>query len=89
MTAMMRLDTNPMTPGLRAGRAQADGMSVLIQVPRVDEPRGRVRVLAAGGGGRRPCRRAGPFAVDVGPDLRVGGVRGGGSGAGSDWRAGR
>jgi hypothetical protein len=43
VTAMMRLDTEPMTPGLRSGRGQADGMAVLIQVPRVEEPRGRVR----------------------------------------------
>ena len=38
---MMRLDTKPMTPGLRAGRGQADEMPLLIQVPRFDEPHGR------------------------------------------------
>ncbi len=43
MTAMMRLNTEPMTPGLRAGRGQSDGMAVLIQVPRVDEPSERIR----------------------------------------------
>jgi len=43
VTAMMRLDTNPVTPGLRARRVQAEGIPVLIQVPRVDEPCGRRR----------------------------------------------
>ena len=41
---MMRLDSDPMTPGLRTGRGQADAMPLLIQVPRVDDPHGRVRV---------------------------------------------
>jgi hypothetical protein len=35
---MMRLDTKPMTTGLRTGRGQADEMPLLIQVPRFDEP---------------------------------------------------
>jgi hypothetical protein len=41
VTAMMRLNTEPTTPGLRTGRKPADGMALLIQVPRVAEPRRR------------------------------------------------
>jgi len=54
VTAMMPLDTDPTTPGLRAGRAraQAEGMAVLIQVPRIDEPRGRVRAWRLEDAGR-------------------------------------
>ena len=65
VTAMMRLDTNPTTPGLRAGRVQADAMAVLIQVPRVTS-----RVGAAGSGGRRTGHgrpRAGPSDSSAGP----------------------
>ena len=40
---MTRLDTDPMTPGQRTGRAPSHGMPMLIQVPRVDEPHERVR----------------------------------------------
>jgi hypothetical protein len=44
VTAMIRLDTEPTTPGLQTGRTPADGMALLIQVPRIAEPRrcGRV-----------------------------------------------
>jgi hypothetical protein len=41
---MMRLNTDPMTKGPRTGREQAEGMAVLIQVPRVDERHARVPV---------------------------------------------
>jgi hypothetical protein len=44
---MMQLDTEPTTHGLRAGRSNRDAMAVLIRVPRVDEPRDRVRTWRA------------------------------------------
>lgn len=40
---MMRLDTDPTTMVPRAGRVKAAGVPLLIQVPRVDEPREPVR----------------------------------------------
>jgi hypothetical protein len=56
VTAMMRLDTDATTPGLRSGRGQADGMAILIQVPRVDEPLERVRAWRLEEAGRdRPA----------------------------------
>jgi hypothetical protein len=54
VTAMMRLDTKPMTPSPRARRATSDGIAVLIQVPRVELPRGRARA----GPSRRISSRA-------------------------------
>jgi hypothetical protein len=50
---MMRLDTEQ-TTGLRTGRQPADGMALLIQVPRVNKPcrRGRIRDLEASGASR-------------------------------------
>jgi hypothetical protein len=44
VTAMMRHNTEPTTPGLRTGRKPAEPVALLIQVPRVLEPRRRGRV---------------------------------------------
>jgi hypothetical protein len=56
---MTQLDTEPMTHVLRAGRSNRDAMSVLIRVPRVDEPRDRVRTWRAEEAARfRPARAA-------------------------------
>src|SRR5262249_44998221 len=52
VTAMMRLDSKPITPGLRTGRGQADTMPLLIQVPRVDDPHGRDRFWHPAAAGR-------------------------------------
>lgn len=54
---MMRLDTDPMTSGQRTGRGPADPLPLLIQVPRVDEPAGRVRFWRpeAAAAGRPAC----------------------------------
>lgn len=55
---MMRLDTDPMTPGPRTGRDQPAAMPLLIQVPRVDEPRGHARSWRKEAAGHaRPIRR--------------------------------
>jgi hypothetical protein len=56
---MIQLDTEPMTRGSRAGRSNRDAMTVLIRVPRVDEPRDRVRTWRAEEAARfRPARAA-------------------------------
>lgn len=41
---MMPLNTEPTTPGLRTGREPAELVTLLIQVPRVTEPRRRGRI---------------------------------------------
>jgi hypothetical protein len=53
VTAMMRLDTDPMMPAPRTGRAATEIMPLLIQVPRVAEPtaRGRLRRPESAGHG--------------------------------------
>jgi hypothetical protein len=72
VTAMMQLDTEPMTPGLRAGRSQSDAMAVLIQVPRVDEPRVRVRMWRPEEAGRfRPARSGRPLRPAGRPRRRL------------------
>src|SRR5579875_1709218 len=57
---MMRLDTEPTTPGLRSGRRPADGMALLIRVPRVAEPLGRVRARRPEEAGRARAAWYGP-----------------------------
>jgi hypothetical protein len=60
---MMRLDTKPMTPGLRTGRGQADEMPLLIQVPRFDEPHGRAGFWRSRDAGHGRVEGRDPFAT--------------------------
>ncbi len=55
---MTRLNTEPTTPGLRTGREPADCMALLIQVPRIAEPRRGGRVWRPESAG--PSRPAWP-----------------------------
>lgn len=72
VTAMMQLDTEPTTHGLRAGRSNRDAMAVLIRVPRVDEPRDRVRAWRAEEAARfRPTRSAQARRAGVRPRRRL------------------
>ena len=57
---MMRLETDPMTPGQTSGRAPSHGMPMLIQVPRVDVPHERVRSWRPGAASRVLSSRRGP-----------------------------
>jgi hypothetical protein len=71
---MMRFDTDPMTPGLRTGRGQAEAPILLIQVPRVDERHGRVRFWRPeAAGGVRPTwgRPSGTFRAAGRPRRRL------------------
>jgi hypothetical protein len=71
VTAMMRLDTDPTTPGLRSGRGQADEMAILIQVPRLDEPLERVRAWRLEEAGRARPAWCGPSGSNPARSLRA------------------
>jgi hypothetical protein len=66
---MMPLDTNPMTMGLRTGPEQAEGMPVLIQVPRVDEPHEHVAVWRPEAPVRFRFRPSSPASSRPGPSV--------------------
>jgi hypothetical protein len=69
---MTQLDTEPMTHVLRAGRSNRDAMSVLIRVPRVDEPCNRVRTWRAEEAARfRPARAARARRAGIRPRRRL------------------
>jgi len=67
---MMRIDTDPMTPGPRTGRGLPAAMPLLIQVPRVDEPRGHARSWRTEAAGRYRHARRGPVRSMAGDPSR-------------------